>query len=162
MCALFVPILVSCGTEVLFPIPQGEVKNVIDVRNCQNYFKCTGNSCLHCPCGDGETFNPVTSQCDTSNAPCECEQTTTILPPTTEGVMPLPASQTTTTEAILIVNGGGADAGQPSGSNPNTNTQPPVSSDVIIIAAIVSATVIVIVVIVMGVFCWQRRQAPPA
>lgn len=157
---------VSCGGHrISFPIPEGTTLNITDPRNCENYFTCSSLSCEHCPCEPGQTFNPGTLRCDTTNAACVCPTIGT-LPPTKPTAIiandkaissSASSAATATTKKTPHVDAG-AGPGRLNQGDDDKKSPEGVSTEVIIIAGIVSATVIVIVVIVMAVFCWQRRQ----
>ena len=152
-------VLESCGLTISLPLETPEGVNVTDHRNCENYFKCSGLACLHCPCPLGQTFNPITLKCDSTGSPCVCPVETTTTVSSTTTTKATPKKRISTTTKFLVKD---ADFGSQNSNNNNNNvdtTEKPVSTEVIIISGIVSATVIVIVVIVMGVFCWQRRHA---
>ena len=151
-------VLESCGLTISLPLETPEGVNVTDHRNCENYFKCSGLACLHCPCPDEQTFNPITLKCDSTGSACVCPVETTTTVSSTTTTKATPKKRISTTTKFLVKD---ADFGSQNSNNNNNvdTTEKPVSTEVIIISGIVSATVIVIVVIVMGVFCWQRRHA---
>lgn len=153
----------ACDETISFPIPAGETINITDTRNCDNFYKCHGKTCEQCPCPAGETFNPVTLQCDASNALCACPSPpTTPSPPKTEsaiGETTATNKQTTSTsEPTTPLKESQSQHSNQDDDIKDGEKKDEISTEVIIIAAIVSATVIIIVIIVMAVFLWQKGR----
>jgi len=135
--------------SVTVPVTQ----NLTDPRDCLNYYKCIGLSCWQCPCPANTTFNPVTLQCDTSRAPCQCSHTTTTTSTTTS------FSTSATPEEIMVQSTGAEYVISPAAS-PNEGPQANSQNGVVIIVVIVVATVVILGALIIGFCMWQRGMLP--